>query len=501
MNFSQYQIDIFKATDETNKNIVVNATAGSGKTTILVEISKRIPRFYPSIFLAFNKSIVEELKVKLSRGFKCSTIHAYGMKILYNNYSNIDLNQYKTFGFSQDYVRKNGTKKIKDSFFFNVSQLWSLLRLNGYYIDNEDVLNQICDYYGISMSKKEIKYAVDIIHNIIEYNQNKVGEISIDYTDMVTLPLIKRFQFDKYKVVLIDEGQDLNKAQQDFALNLVDKGGRTIFVGDKHQAIYSFAGADADSFNRFEKRDNTISLPLNLSYRCGKHIVANANKINPDMRAFEGNPDGIVRNGIGSEVQVGDMVICRNNAPILEFACNLIKTKIPVTIKGDDLKQFFRSIVKKNNNLSIDAFMSKLEDEKAQLYSDMQSKGIKNPIKHRKYKTFCDKIEALSFLVKNSPSMKNLQNNIEIMFGKKAKSVELMTIHKSKGLENKRVFFLLPNLIPSSFAVTEIEKAQEQNLKFVALTRASHELIYLHSTIVRKDERTPSEPGELALRT
>ena len=53
----------------------------------------------------------------------------------------------------------------------------------------------------------------------------------------------------------------------------------------------------------------------------------------------------------------------------------------------------------------------------------------------------------------------------------------MMTIHKSKGLENDRVFLCRLDLIPSKFAVTQSQLDQERNLLYVGITRAKRELV------------------------
>lgn len=63
----------------------------------------------------------------------------------------------------------------------------------------------------------------------------------------------------------------------------------------------------------------------------------------------------------------------------------------------------------------------------------------------------------------------------------------LSTIHKAKGLENDRVFFLCPELIPSRFATQPWQYEQERNLKYVAITRAKRELIYVSGGAFRQD--------------
>jgi len=58
--------------------------------------------------------------------------------------------------------------------------------------------------------------------------------------------------------------------------------------------------------------------------------------------------------------------------------------------------------------------------------------------------------------------------------------ITLMTIHRSKGLENKRIFLLkMDELIPSKYARTVDELRAESCLEYVAITRSQGELIYI----------------------
>ena len=59
-------------------------------------------------------------------------------------------------------------------------------------------------------------------------------------------------------------------------------------------------------------------------------------------------------------------------------------------------------------------------------------------------------------------------------------AVMLSTAHKSKGLEANRVLILLPNKLPLHWPhQLEWQMKQELNLKYVALTRARKELIFI----------------------
>ena len=57
-------------------------------------------------------------------------------------------------------------------------------------------------------------------------------------------------------------------------------------------------------------------------------------------------------------------------------------------------------------------------------------------------------------------------------------AINLMTIHKAKGLESDRVIFLSPKLdMKKSPKMRQWQFEQEKNLQYVAITRARKELI------------------------
>ncbi len=103
---SIYQKQIIDKILNTNENLLVNAKAGSGKTSTLLMIAECLKQQNKnSLFLAFNKSIVEELKLKVDTSY-CSvkTLHSLGFSYicsyLYSKYKTeykleVDSNYFK----------------------------------------------------------------------------------------------------------------------------------------------------------------------------------------------------------------------------------------------------------------------------------------------------------------------------------------------------------------------------------------------------------------------
>lgn len=73
-----------------------------------------------------------------------------------------------------------------------------------------------------------------------------------------------------------------------------------------------------------------------------------------------------------------------------------------------------------------------------------------------------------------------MQKLILSLFSDTKASVWLSTIHRAKGLEANRVFFLKPSQVPHPKAVMDWEKVQEMNCKYVALTRAIQTLFIVN---------------------
>ena len=79
MEYSNYQKAIFAEIKNGKGNIIVNAVAGSGKTFTIVTACKQLGLNAKDVkFLAFNKAIADELKMKLNGYANVSRLHVFG---------------------------------------------------------------------------------------------------------------------------------------------------------------------------------------------------------------------------------------------------------------------------------------------------------------------------------------------------------------------------------------------------------------------------------------
>ena len=85
-----------------------------------------------------------------------------------------------------------------------------------------------------------------------------------------------------------------------------------------------------------------------------------------------------------------------------------------------------------------------------------------------------------------------MEDTIERLFADKYAAIWLSTIHKAKGLESDNVFILKPSIMPHPKARKSWEIVQENNMKYVAFTRAKNRLFFCWE---QNEEGRPREMG------
>lgn len=484
MELTSQQNEIIQVYESTNKNIQVCAGPGAGKSFILKELAKRTPKGRKVLFMAFNKSIAEELKEKLPETTECSTYHSKGLRLLLKNFNfkpNIDENKcFKMIMKHFNLIDISEDRKMQFVYAFNLQTIWDQLRTKLTPTEEFELsIKDIC-------TEKDIDYDERMIDDLLYIKElwlkdakriNSKDTFNLDFVDMIYLPiiLIDPLMFPKYDVVFIDEQQDSNPLQKQFILNSLKRNGRFVCVGDKKQLIYHFQSSDIDVFESFGQMRNTISLPLSVTFRCAKKIVEEANKVFPEgTQPSPSAEDGIVRQGKLDEAQSGDFVLCRNNLPLIQAFIKFLSQGKKCYILGTDYgEQIARLIEDCNSIASLD---NKLQIKKDKL----KEKGYNNnQIKNNpSYIALEEKVKIVKLLCEKFYTFNDLKTRISEIFKEKGRGIVLSTIHKSKGLETDRVFFLNENLIPSEHAITEKALYAERCLRFVAVTRAKKELIY-----------------------
>jgi DNA helicase-2/ATP-dependent DNA helicase PcrA len=294
VTYSPYQTAVFDFIKEGKGNAVINAVAGAGKTFTITKALELIPDNQSVLFIAFNKHIVEELKTKLSKanktGVEVMTLHSYGSKILWAN-TKSRLDNDKVWKVCDTlYPSWNVDEEIANGYIGRVKRLVELAKLS--LAKTVDDLYDIAEKHGIEIFNGEVDNAMQV--KSLTDSNTRVH----DFNDMIYFPVRFNLKCRQYDWVFIDECQDLSPVQQELMKKAIKPGGRFVAVGDPHQCIYGFAGADVESFRNLSEITNTTSLPLSLTYRCAKNIVAFAQELVPHIQALDTAEDGETENSV-----------------------------------------------------------------------------------------------------------------------------------------------------------------------------------------------------------
>lgn len=489
---SIYQKKIFDNVKYGIGNMVIKACAGSGKTSVIVNLIKLIDTDKKLLFIAFNKEIVNELKNRIGPlgHVDIMTYHSLGYLILKENFGltlkNVDEYKYRT------YVKNN----ITHLSIINVSEL----NINQYntYISN---IIHLVNYsrYNQCQSANEIKKIGDKYGIVIMYDEHLIAEKvlkwgqknidTIDYTDMIWLPVELNLYPKKYKYdwVLIDESQDISLIQQKLFLKTFKRGTRFVSVGDEYQTINLWAGASDTALNDLEKMPNTKVFTLPITYRCPKKIVELAKKYSDNIKADDNAIDGTINYNVSvNDPKSGDMVLCRNTAPLVELYMRYLRYNKKSYIKGSDIGKNLVNLVIDNCGeieLLNNNFFNKLFEKLIMLRNNlMKDYGLDHydASSSPQIVNLYDNIMALKAISEGLHTKQELIDKInEIFLDSDGDGVCLSTIHKAKGLEADNVFILCKSLMPSKLAKKEWEKITELNLIYVAITRAKKSLNFI----------------------
>ena len=496
---SKYQEAIFNYVEHNSGNLIIEACSGSGKTTTILKCMALLPSNAEVLFAAFNKDIVQTIKKKLGKDSTASvrTIHSLGYILLtkYLGTYKLNMNEFKytsyisSFKFKRKIKFENGEAerhKYENKALGNIKKLIRFSRCN--LCNSVKDITALADKYSIDLVANE----PELILDVMEYGKNNLEEF--DFTDLIWLPNILediKNNYLKYDYIIVDEVQDVNKAQLGLILSCFKMGSRGIFVGDENQLIYGFTGTDSDSFNEIRSLPNTISLPLSISYRCPRKIVDYVHEYCSNIEAKEDAIDGeIIRKGKLDEIQGGDAVICRNNAPLFKAYAMLAEMGKEPKMAGTDMSDRLLETIKQagqtklNQDLNDDGLFGRLYLDLFHLKDDLIDKfGISEEyaVDSSIYCERLDTIQALELLSYGLKTTDELVNKIKELFSKrqnKDSDIILTTAHKSKGLEFNNVYILCDSLFHKKIK-NEWERKQERNLAYVAYTRTKNRLCFV----------------------
>jgi DNA helicase-2/ATP-dependent DNA helicase PcrA len=481
------QVTSAEVTVASVSNLLVEAVAGSGKTTTLVEACNRMAGTVA--FCAYNKKIADEIKVRV-RGMShvtAGTFHSFGFAAWRNaNPGTLKVEGGKSRILGSQLGLEYGLRKFAAA---------GVAILKQAMIEPEAVdtaAYDLFDYYDIWDDLPEEYTQSDGIRACEELLIASIKESGrlIDFDDMIYMPLIKASRFPQFDWVLIDEAQDSNKVRRMLASEMLKPGGRILAVGDRHQAIYGFTGADNDALDIIKRDFRCVELPLTVTYRCPKAVVEHAREFVSHITAADNAPQGEVVlmytvdfwKKEARNLRKDDAILCRNTRPLVSLAFELIRNNIGCHVEGREIGESLIKLVDKFPSARSLVELSKNLDD----YLRSEGERLLAKGQDGKYAGLCDRIETLQVVIENLDGKGDpmeVKLKLSLLFGdttpgQPSPSTTLATIHKAKGREWDRVFLWGRNLyMPSRFAKQQWQKQQENNLIYVAITRAKARLV------------------------
>lgn len=473
---SKYQKAIFQEVElgQPGTHVVIEAGAGSGKTTTGVEMVKLLHPSTRTVFTAFNKHIAKEMDARAPKHVKATTTHSLGFSACRQNIEGMTFESV-----NNDKVKiifKNVLDwEIHKHIFPTVEKLVSLVKANLVEPTDEE-LDALADHYGIVLNgDRDIIF--ETVATIVELA--KTNTTIIDFDDMVWLPVVLNFPCPTYDFIFADEAQDLNKAQIELILRHAQNGSRVFCVGDRYQSMYGFRGADAKAIPNIIERLDAKTLPLSITYRCPKVVVDFVNERFPEIpfEAPEWAQEGVIRDTSSldrEDLHAGDMVLCRTNAPLVSPAFALIRRGVKAVIVGRDIGKGLISLIKKYDKGNLPLTLSALN----QYYHSEYDKLI-HAEKKSQAQALQDKVDTIFAVADGCFTVDEVISKILDVFRDDVEGVAFSTVHRAKGLEAERVYILKPELLPHPMAESDWELEQERNIEYVAYTRTKRELVFV----------------------
>jgi F-box protein 18 (helicase) len=482
MEFTLEQSAIINSTG----NIKIDAVAGSGKTTTLIEYARTRPQGSKILYLAFNKSV----KLEATRKFAAQGIHNVKVETAHSL-------AFKHIVYEHDYhVRPHG---------YNTSEIVEILNLHGneekhteyvvanhiikfitYYCNSDRQLIQDLNYLDI-VSDKRAKIFVKSFYTYIEsqtrllLNKMDRGEIEVSHDFY-----LKKFQLSNpnlyFDYILFDEGQDASPAMIDVFFK---QKATKVIIGDTHQQIYSWRFA----VNSLEKADYK-TFHLSTSFRFSQDIANLAMGVLKWKNYLEqGNPVLIKGAGINHAHKI-KAILARTNLGLLLTAIEFVIEK------------------KKLNNIYFEGNINSYTyaDDGTSLYDVLKLyNGNSHLVKDKVIKTMKNISELVDYIEKTEDVQLGMMVEIVRKYGNripgiiqeiKAKHIDndekenaqmiFSTVHRCKGMEYDSI-----QLVNDFITKEKLEKKcinnneevinssrlnEEINLLYVALTRTKNSI-------------------------
>lgn len=480
------QVKIINTLNTDEKIIKINAFAGCGKSSTLVEVVKEIRKTDKDskiLYVVFNRSMLNEAKEKFAGlDVECQTTHGFALK-RFSVIKDGEVNVVPALDFNT-FIKLKNSKKYEKSW-VNYKTINELL--NAFCLTYDDLDTFVGNLYktnsynlDVKVSLTERDFFVDLYNYMLESHTYTHGMYLKSYACECSDRICG------YKYVLLDECQDTNLFFYRILKRM--KYDKLYCVGDNYQSIYQFCKI----VNIFEKLEgNTYG--LSQSFRINNQECKLANDIL--SKKYKDFVNGSIKNYFDRteiEDNTKKTILFRLNSTLFEYAVNLIS-------ESDNIKVHFMDV---GNNGNADSFEECFNDmlyfyyRLLESYDKQTAEDFKNEFGFRTCKITDNYIKIANkekqglyqYLCRNSAILPldyqkyfkffvaNEMDIIDVI--KKVQRSEdcenpnkeyfLSTAHRYKGLEAEHV-----KIAPDDWS---LKTEAEANLCYVACTRATKKL-------------------------
>lgn len=460
------------------ESIIIDAKAGSGKTSTITWLANE--GLFPSDtrLVAFNKAIAEELSIRMQEsGLKTSTFHSLGLEIVRGLLGKVQCNNYKYADLVRNHFKWGAAYASYKDMIEHILTDGFPLDVN-YKKDAQEWKSQAHDLmlqYDVELPK-EVSLEEFLERVMKLYAKGIEDHSEVTFAEMLFLPLWLKQKFKltltMTSLLVVDEAQDVSNVRLRL-MQAVSK--QVIAVGDPYQAIYGFAGAKFGALGQIKSIYNAHSLPLSVSFRCAEEIMVEARRlIGNKIFALPTAAKGQVFSEDFHTANILDLddrsaILCRTNAPLFKIALRMLTAGVRFQMRSD-FPEVLVKLVKKlaKADASLLTLRQALRDWIEMQYELLEGKpGLlaKAQDKHDCVVAVLDRCEG--------ETVADVCFDIDCLI-RAVDGVVLSTIHKSKGLEWENVFLVRPDLLPAPW-IPDADREnlkQELHLEYVAVTRA-----------------------------
>ncbi|MGL4792443.1 MAG: UvrD-helicase domain-containing protein [Aeromonas jandaei] len=455
-----------------NKITMVNACAGSGKTTTLKALFEQHPD-KKILYIVYNKSMADEAK----RDIKLPNVDIYTFHSL--AYNRVNVGKYYKEKLSNSYtaidiIEDLGLHQKDYKYAYDLRTMWQEFLVSG----KRTIAEFVDEKYPFHSNRLKI---IRDIRRIFNAKQDINNKAKIEHDFYVLLFYLFDMKLSEYDMLAVDEAQDSSH----IILNLFKNfEGIKIAVGDKRQNIYAYR----NTVNMFDHVDNAVDMPLDESHRVSQEIADICSMMygqligeNFDMTGT--NSKNIIVNMVNPNNR--HAIICRNNSTMLFYAIEAYERGQKLYFEGG-----FDSC-KFGDYLDFYWFKRGKRGSKFRVSILNQMKNWEELIEYMKETDDEDLKTIMQIVMKYGDELPQLLDNIRRVSvrHKHESDVMMSTIHKSKGMTID-IPLIVANDVADIAALYDVKRHMSKqawdkripavrdhlNVLYVALTRGKAEI-------------------------